>query len=387
MDNSTPAPSPAAGTAGTAVDADADADAVIQFAPADAPAHLIEALGAARVAEWQRDRGPYNPRVWMLNSPTGMAAALTSGRPNTRYTKLVELWSDGGSAGAASAETAARTLLGQVIAASAERGDACLKWQLPAHAELPAFASDLGFTALRDPISSADGTQGVRGFALWHDSWPHEQLRYYGQTTMFTCGAVAAMTALSHLGLEPFADAEDEAARERELAFWRAATNFPACEPLGLAVAVHDAITESASPIRLELHLDTTAPTLLEGYEGDERTFREQLQEQSRAEVASRGIQQHTDPLSIEQITERVAAGELAVLLIEEEPMHDVSTPHWVVAHSVKGDTVLLNDPWITAQQGETWVDSHDLPVSVAVLDQMIAYGDPAYRGVIFVAR
>ncbi|RLQ83816.1 hypothetical protein D9C83_02915 [Salinibacterium amurskyense] len=353
--------------------------APVQLSPAELPAHLIEALGTERAAQWQRDREPYNPRVWMLDSPTGNAAALTSGRPNTRYTKLVDLWAD--------SDAAAQSLLGELIAASAERGEAALKWQLPLDAELPAFAADLGFTELRTPISSADGTQGVRGFVLWHGGWPHEQLRYYGQTTLFTCGAVAAMTALSHLGLEPFADTEDEDARERELAFWRSATNFPACEPLGLAVAVHDVIAQSASAISLELHLDTTEPTLLETYEGEERAFREQLQEQSRAEAASRGIQQHTAPLSIQQITERVAGGELAILLIEEEPMHDASTPHWVVAHSVKGDTVLLNDPWITAEQGETWVDSHDLPVSIAVLDRMVAFGDPTYRGVIFVAR
>jgi hypothetical protein len=355
--------------------------------PHDMPQHLIQALGADRAAQWQRDRDPYNPQVWMLDSPTGSAAALTSGRPNTRYTKLVDLWLDAAPATATNADAAARTLLDQVIAASVARGDACLKWQLPADADFPGFARDLGFTELREPISSADGTQGVRGFVLWHDEWPHDQLRYYGQTTMFTCGAVAAMTALSHLGLEPFADTEDEDARERELAFWRAATNFPACEPLGLAVAVHDVISRAATGITLELHLDTTEPTLLETYSGEERVFREQLQAQSRAEAASRGIHQHTQRLSVEQITSRVADGELAILLIEEEPMHDASTPHWVVAHAVRGDTVLLNDPWITAGQGETWVDSHDLPVSTAILDRMVAFGDPAYRGVIFVAR
>ena len=370
MDTSTPA-QPDAARAG--------ADSAVKFAPADLPADLGRALGAARVAEWQRDRGPYNPTAWMLDSPSGSAAALTSGRPNTRYTKLVDIWCDDDAAGAA--------LLGQIIADSASRGDACLKWQLPAAAELPVYARDLNFSALREPISSADGTQGVRGFVLWHNEWPHEQLRYYGQTTLFTCGAVAAMTALSHLGLEPFADTEDDAARERELAFWRAATNFPACEPLGLAVAVHDVIAQAATGITLELHLDTTEPTLLETYSGEERVFREQLQAQSRAEAASRGIQQHTQLLSVAQITQRVADGELAILLIEEEPMHDASTPHWVVAHAIRGDTVLLNDPWITAEHGETWVDSHDLPVSTAILDRMVAFGDPAYRGVIFVAR
>ena len=162
------------------------------------PEHLIQALGADRGAQWQRNRDPYNPQVWMLGSPTGSAAALTSGRPNTRYMKLVDLWFDAEPAAATNADATAPTLLNQVIAASAARGDA----------------------------------------------WPHDQLRYYGQTTMFTCGAVAAMTALSHLGLEPFADTEDEGARERELAFWCSATNFPACEPW--RPAAHGTVVDSA---------------------------------------------------------------------------------------------------------------------------------------------
>ncbi|MGV8897494.1 MAG: peptidase C39 family protein [Rhodoglobus sp.] len=91
--------------------------------------------------------------------------------------------------------------------------------------------------------------------------------------------------------------------------------------------------------------------------------------------------------MSIEQIVERVAGGELAILLIEEAPMPGASTPRWVVDYAVQVDTVLLNDWWITADQAETWVDSHDLPVSVAVLDQMVAFGNPVYRGVIFVTR
>lgn len=348
-----------------------------RFTPAEMSSDLLSALGDERAEFWKLDREPYSPQVWMINSPHGTAAALTSGRPNTRYTKIVDLWSE--------SDASAELLVGEIITASQQHGDACTKWQLTSGTELPGFALALGFSELREPISSADGTRGVRGFVMWHSEWPHPQLRYYGQTTLFTCGAVAAMTALTQLGLDPFDSTDDADARERELAFWRAATNFPAVEPIGLAVAVHDAV--AATGVHLELHLDTTEPTLLETYEGEERVFREQLQTQSRAEAASRGIHQHTESLPIETIVDRVAGGELALLLIEEEPMHDASTPHWVVAHAVQGDTVLVNDPWITAEHGETWVDSHDLPVSVAVLDQMVAFGDPAYRGVIFIAR
>lgn len=361
-----------------------------QLSPNQLNAHMIAKLGPERTRNWSRNRAPYRPQITVLNLPEGEAAALTSGRPNTLYTKIVDIWS--------TTDAAAEKLLHQLITLSAERGDACLKWELPLGAKLPPFATKLGFSELTAPIPSEAGTEEFRGLALWHGGWPHPQLRYYSQTTDFTCGAVAAMTALTALGLDPFGaapetdaksgGAHDDSARERELAFWRAATNFPACEPVALAVTVHDALRDpatSSTAHRVELHLDTESPVLLEEYSGPERTFRELLQAESAQHAHARGIYQHTDRVEAAEIVRRVAGGDYALLLINDAPMHDSSTAHWVLAHAAHGDTVLLHEPWVTEERGETWVDSHDLPVSVEVLDQLVSWGDPAYRGVIFI--
>ena len=99
------------------------AETAERLTPANLPESLRKALGADRSAEWQRDRAPYNPQVWRLDTGTGTAAALTSSRPNTRYTKLVDLWSD---AATATTDGPARALLEQIIATSAAGGDACL---------------------------------------------------------------------------------------------------------------------------------------------------------------------------------------------------------------------------------------------------------------------
>lgn len=352
---------------------------VIEHAPIDRLSpELAARLGTERAAAWSRDREPYRPQLALLREPDGDAAAVTSGRPNTRYTKIVDLWS--------ATDAAGERLLLALIAESADRGDACIKWEMPREASLPEFAVRLGFGELVRPIASGVGTDALRGYVLWHEAWPHPQLRYYSQTTDFTCGAVAAMTALTGLGLDPFGVADGSRLRERELAFWRQATNFPACEPVGLAVAVHDALG-TASEHRVELHLDTDGPVLLEGYTGEERNYRQLLQAQSAEHARARGIERRTDRVEVAEIVRRVEAGDYAVLLIDDALMHDTSTPHWVLAHAARGDTVLLHEPWATDERGETWVDSHDLPIGAAALDRLVSWGDPGYRGVIFITR
>ncbi|WP_111718769.1 peptidase C39 family protein [Homoserinimonas sp. OAct 916] len=352
---------------------------VIEHLPIDQlGADLADRLGPERTAAWSRNREPYRPQVTVVHGPDGEAAALTSGRPNTRYTKIVDIWS--------TTDTAAERLLQHLIASSLDRGDACIKWELPIGENLPRFGAAAGFIELQTPIVSGAGTDEVRGFALWHGGFPHAQLRYYSQTTDFTCGAVAAMTALTALGLDPFGVTADDGARERELAFWRQATNFPACEPVGLAVALHDALAP-ATGYSVELHLDTEGPVLLEEYTGADREYRALLQAESAEQARARGIQRHADRVEVAEIVRRVAEGDYALLLIDDAQMHDSSTPHWVLAHAAKGDTVLLHEPWATDQRAETWVDSHDLPVAADVLDRLVSWGDPAYRGVIFITR
>jgi hypothetical protein len=349
---------------------------ITQFKPLDTPEWVLTALGEERAAHWMTEREPYRPEVTVVDGPTGTAAVLTSGRPNTQYTKIVDLWG--------STDDAAEELLNHVVQASAHRGDAGVKWEVRAGEQLPALETARGFTPLCSPIPSADGTTGVDGFVHWHGPWPHPQLTYYGQTTEFTCGAVAAMTAMTGLGMDPFGADGGHAARERELHFWRLATNFPACEPIGLAVTLHDAVAQNGN-LRIEVYLDTDEPTLLEGFEGGDRQFREILQAESTLAAAERKLPIRRVHLDVDAVMARVSAGDLALLLIDEAIMHDSSIPHWVLAHSVRDRTVLLHDPWITAARGETWVDSHDLPVSAEALDTLLAFGEPAYRGVIFI--
>ncbi len=331
---------------------------------------LESLLGEDRARRWRLDRSAYAPTVRVLGQPA-RAAVLTSGRPATAATKIIDLWWE-------SDEADTATLLEDVIAASAARGDAVVKWEVPPGSVLPDLALSRGFVPMRAPWS-AKGTEVNRGYALWLRDLPHAEPRYYAQTTMFTCGAVAALIAKDALGRDGFAGGSAD--RDLELSFWRRASNYPACEPVGLAVAVREDLPDVAVAVTL----DAAGPVLLEDFEGFDVEFRVELQDESARRARELGVTVDRVRVGVEEIASRVAGGEVALLLIDEHPMHGTHGPHWIVAHAADSDVVVVDDPWTESQHGETWVDTHDLPIAIADIDRLVRWGDDSYRGVIFV--
>lgn len=350
---------------------------------------LRAALGGTRATAWERSRHPYEPTV--LDRRAGdvpLAAVLTTRRPSTAATKIVELWtsSDAGSAagaGPSAADRAAADLLDDVIAASEGRGDAALKWELPAGAPVPEIAVARGFVPLRAPHSSAPGTLGTDGLVRWHRPLAHAEPPYYAQTTLFTCGAVAGLLAVEVSGAAGLG-ADRESDRDLELAFWRRASNFPAVEPIGLAVVMRESLTDTDA---VEVWLDAEGPVLVESYSAFEHDFRAELQAESLRRAAELAVPVHRERVSADEIAARVAAGDLALLLVDEAPMHGETGPHWVLAHAAGDGVVVIQDPWISSDEGETWVDAHELPIATPDLDRMVAWGPTGYRGVVFVSR
>lgn len=346
---------------------------------------LRSALGHARAARWELPREAYAPRLDVARDADGtaVAAVLTSRRGATAAVKIVDLWWR-----AEADAAAAASLVDEVVARSLAAGDAAVKWEVPLGRELPGFAVERGFVELRAPHPSAAGTLGTRGFVRWNRALPHDEAPYYAQTTLYTCGAVTGLLAVEAVGAGGFAgDTAREPAvadRDLELAFWRRASNYPAIEPVGLGVVMREALPAERS---VEVHLDHEGPVLIEAYAGFERDFRAELQTESLRQAGTAGVEVRRERVEIARIARRIADGELALLLIDEAPMHGETGPHWVLAHAADDEIVVIEDPWISSDAGETWVDTHELPIAHADLDRMVAWGEAGYRGVVFVGR
>ena len=174
--------------------------------------------------------------------------------------------------------------------------------------------------------------------------------------------------------------------RAAELAFWRRATNLPACEPVGLAVET--AVSGSTAGLFSTLPrvvLSTSEPVLLEDYAADdgERALRTDLQLESLRRSQELGIEIERRWISVDEIADLVRGGDQVLLLIGLTELIGDPTPHWVLASAIIEDSLVISDPWVQAPNGETWVDTFALPIPLSTIDLITHWGEPAYRGVV----
>ncbi len=362
------------------------------------PAQLAEGLDAGRLALWEIERDFWAPRTAVISDADGrpIAAALTAGRPHTAYRKIVDVV-------AGSVESFRVAVAVSSDAPISDDGSRpapiVVKFEehpllAPLAPDFEAALADMGFAREEDPLPSVPSTRPgteefARGWAKWLGAAPSRAARYYGQTTDVTCGAVTALTALEAEGLGHWGeDGTDN--QTQELDFWRRATNLPACEPIGLAVATAHEITAAALELgRPRVILSTEDFVLLEDWADDpvELRLRTQLQQDSLRQAEALGLEIERRWIPVEEIRDLVAGGADVFLLIALAPLINDPAPHWVLAHDVIGDALIISDPWVESEHGETWVDTSALPIPLPGVDLITRWSEPAYRGVIVVPR
>ncbi|GGZ37020.1 hypothetical protein GCM10010365_67330 [Streptomyces poonensis] len=349
---------------------------VVPFESATSPT-LLKRLGHLDVPErWHTaDRSAHVPHIVAVPGEEGddgadwTAAALVSARPHTAYLKIVDAVGDVQAAVAA------------VVAHARRQGLAQVKWE--GWTASPEDAAAAGFTSLCPPLAQAEDAAGpAAGYVRWlHDEavTAVTEPPYYGQTTHFTCGAVTALVAQAHAGTLPW-EALD---REAELTLWRDATNFLACEPVGLGVAVRRAWP--SSPVTV--HLDVDRPVLLDHLPENEQEWRAVLQRASRTEAGRTGVPIDPDHLPMTAIRSAIGRGEHVLLLVSLAGMQGFDVPHWVLCHGTVPGAVVIEDPWANAATGDTWVDAHLLPVPDPSLDTMATVSADPFRGAVIIGR
>ncbi len=361
--------------------------AVVPYAPGAGPSAWPEELRRiARPEVLERwgavDRAPHAPRLVAVPGDGGWAAAaLVTARPGTAYAKIVDAVGD--------VPAAARA----VVAYAEEQGLVQVVWEGWTVSGEDAAAA--GFAPLRPPLpGGTDEPAGPRtGYVRWTAGEGVAEPAYYRQSTHFSCGAVTALLAQVRAGVVR----PESLDREAELTLWRDATNFPACEPVGLGVAVRRRWPSSS----VEVFLDTEEPVLLDHLDGDEREWRAVLQRASRADADRLGVPVHGRRLSLAELREAVTGSGTAeareavagpgrcrhvLLLVSLATMQGFDVPHWVLCHGAVPGAVVVEDPWFNTAAGETWVDAHLLPVADASLDAMsLLGGEVRVRGAVLI--
>ncbi|UOR00727.1 peptidase C39 family protein [Leucobacter allii] len=360
------------------------------------PEPLRGFAGGARVASWETERALWAPRTLLARDAGGglLGAALTAGRPFAAYRKIVDVIAEDDATWAA----LVRAARDDAAAVSESRPEPIVVHfeHRAAFGALPeerrAELGRLGFVPARVPVPSVPSTRSgapeeVEVWSWWRGGRAPALPPYYGQTTDVTCGAVSSLMALGVRGEERFEPEDLAGNRAAEIGFWRRATNLPACEPIGLAVETAKELraADPAAPLPAVV-LSAAGPVLVEDF-GEEwdRALRVELQEESLRQAGELGLEVSRRWIEVSEIAELIAGGALVLLLIDLTELIADPTPHWVLACDVLDGSIVVADPWVNAETGETWADTYALPLPFDTVDRVTRWGDPAYRGVVVI--
>ncbi|WP_345106487.1 peptidase C39 family protein [Streptomyces drozdowiczii] len=337
---------------------------VVPYESGTAPAPLVPPEVAER---WHAvDRTAHAPHLVAVpgDGAEWAGAALVTARPGTAYLKIVDAVGD------------VPAVVGAVAAHAREQGLVQLKWE--GWTVTPQEAAAAGFAPLDAPLSQSEGANGpATGYVRWLDGDAVTAPPYYGQTTHFSCGAVTALVAQVHAGVLP----REALDRRAELTLWRDATNFMACEPVGLGVALR----RSRPSSEVTVHLDTDRPVMLGHLAPGDQEWRALLQQVSRTEAGRTGVPVDPGHLPVSAVREAIGRREHVLLLLSLAAMQGFEVPHWVLCHGVVPGAVVIDDPWANGATGDTWVDAHLLPVPDASLDAMSTMEPGGFRGAVTV--
>jgi hypothetical protein len=211
---------------------------------------------------------------------------------------------------------------------------------------------------------------------------PGRRVPYYRQTLNFTCGAAALMMALG--ALRP----RFKPSRTLELRLWREATTIfmasghGGCGPLGLALAAHQ------RDLAAEVWVSDEGIPLIDSVRSEEkkevmRLVHEEMSVEARAAripVVHRG-------LSLQALDECLAQGRIPLVLISSYHLYGNKEPHWLVVTGLDDHFVYAHDPFVDTAEGETEIDSINMPIARQLFSRMARYGKAGLQAAVVLSK
>ncbi|TFF27769.1 GNAT family N-acetyltransferase [Jiella endophytica] len=204
---------------------------------------------------------------------------------------------------------------------------------------------------------------------------------YYEQTTDFTCGSCCLMMAMARdvkgFQLDPV----------MEIRLWREATTIfmmsgpGGCDPYGLAVTAHE------FGLAAEIHVSQVGDLFLDSVRSAEKQKVMVLaQEDFRRRAAEYAIPTIVEPFTLDLLRAHLAKGGTAIVLVSGYHMFAKKVPHWILAHGDDGRHIIVHDPWVADERGESIADAAYLPLPYATFDRMARFGKSVLRAAVFLS-
>jgi ribosomal protein S18 acetylase RimI-like enzyme len=193
---------------------------------------------------------------------------------------------------------------------------------------------------------------------------------YVQQSVDFTCGPCCLMMALAHF--QPGFPLDEVT----EIRLWREATTVfmlsgpGGCEPFGLAVTAFE------RGLSAEIIVSHQGALFLQSVRSQEkRRVMELTQADFRASAERYGIPVDYRLFTLDDIRAAIAAGNLVVVLVSGYLMFGKKVPHWVLVVGDDGQHLVVHDPWVEDERGETRIDAAAIPVPHHIFFGMARFG------------
>lgn len=201
---------------------------------------------------------------------------------------------------------------------------------------------------------------------------------FYRQTLDFTCGPAALMMAMKHL--RP----DTRLSRHLELRLWRDATTIfmtsghGGCGPFGLALAA------ARRGFGAEVHVSDDGVHFIDSVRDPEKKEVIRLvQEDMQLELEGLGVPVTGGVLTVDAMEQRFHAGGMPIVLISSWAIYQERMPHWVLVTGFDGNFVYVHDPYVDEEEGETVMDSINMPIGREQFGRMARYGRVGLQAVV----
>jgi ribosomal-protein-alanine acetyltransferase len=205
---------------------------------------------------------------------------------------------------------------------------------------------------------------------------------YYEQTEEFTCGPACLMMAKAAFDPAFVPDAV------MEVRLWREATTIfmmsgpGGCEPFGLAVAAYE------NGMDAEILVSFYGALFLQSVRSEEkRRVMELAQVDFRNRAERYGIPVEYRGFTIDDVRAALARGKLVVVLVSGFLMFGKKVPHWVLAIGDDGNHIMLHDPWVEDERGETAADAANIPIPYSIFMSMAQFGRQGLRAAVVLGK
>lgn len=209
----------------------------------------------------------------------------------------------------------------------------------------------------------------------------HLPVKWYRQTTNFTCGPSALMMAMSAV------NTQSTMSMAEELQLWREATTIfmtsghGGTHPLGLAVAA------SKRGYSAQVWLSEHGPLFVDGVrQADKKAVIEMVHQEFVTAANQNGVGVNYRSITQSELEQACDEGACAMLLISTYRLDSRKAPHWVTISGYDARCFYVHDPDPSEQQ-QDGLDCQFLPIAREDIDKMSQFGSRRLRAAIILQR